>query len=496
MFKLKKLNQIMGDFREIKSEKDLRDKVKKDEQILEKDKKDLIRELWKDFNQRLKEGKQYIQEFVFFGSCGNYFVKHNNRFKIYNKSTITSLYFDRWPPMIKKWFCHNSEDMHTVVNKIGKEPFFIEDDEKKINIAQPFLHTPKPYKSFSEETRSHVDLFLSYIKEVLASDVEESYVYILKWLAYMAQGHKNDSILYMKSPEGTGKSTLCEFILKYVIGPGLSIECTSEPIVDKWNSAVVDKAFVFVEELSCKTPGEWRHASDTLKRWASSSYVTREQKGIDPISIENNMNIIVNSNHEAIYQSSGRRYFLCDISEKYMNDRVYYGHLKRKCYNLEVGHAFYNYLLEYDTKDYIPQDMPETKSKKSAQSLQICIEFQFLKDMFVMKKKGLDKLTLKELYEKFSTWHASVKHKLTQMSKNVFGEKIKKLIPQLRKNGKWVFHIEAHTLKSLAVEQNWLHELDEQHLEEEGVEEDDENVTPQPTINPMLGESPEILFED
>jgi hypothetical protein len=56
-------------------------------------------------------------------------------------------------------------------------------------------------------------LFLTYIYEVWADSNDDSYNYIINWLANMTQGNKNISCIYAISTfEGTGKSTLPEFL--------------------------------------------------------------------------------------------------------------------------------------------------------------------------------------------------------------------------------------------------------------------------------------------
>ena len=48
----------------------------------------------------------------------------------------------------------------------------------------------------------------SYILEVLANNNQKVYDYIIKWYACVAQGKKNETCLYLKGPEGIGKSTI------------------------------------------------------------------------------------------------------------------------------------------------------------------------------------------------------------------------------------------------------------------------------------------------
>ena len=60
---------------------------------------------------------------------------------------------------------------------------------------------------------------LNYLKEIWASDNEAQFQFIIKWLSKMAKGGKNQSVLYLKSEQGIGKSTFTDFLRKHVIGP-------------------------------------------------------------------------------------------------------------------------------------------------------------------------------------------------------------------------------------------------------------------------------------
>ena len=65
--------------------------------------------------------------------------------------------------------------------------------DDKINICPAIKAQNKPYAEFSKKTQDAVKLFLKYILEVLASDNEDSYEYILNWTANMLKGNKNDA---------------------------------------------------------------------------------------------------------------------------------------------------------------------------------------------------------------------------------------------------------------------------------------------------------------
>ena len=82
-----------------------------------------------------------------------------------------------------------------------------------INLSKQFLFkTTKPYSMFSNETKANSQLFLTYMKEVLCSNNDEHYMYLLKWVSNMIKGEKNDSLLYLKGVQGLGKSTFTDML--------------------------------------------------------------------------------------------------------------------------------------------------------------------------------------------------------------------------------------------------------------------------------------------
>jgi len=70
----------------------------------------------------------------------------------------------------------------------------------------------------------------------------------------MARGGKNQSVLYLRSEEGVGKSTFTDFMMKYVIGSKLSLMSGSGPLLSNFNIILYCKLFVVYEELKIFQP--------------------------------------------------------------------------------------------------------------------------------------------------------------------------------------------------------------------------------------------------
>ena len=80
-----------------------------------------------------------------------------------------------------------------------------------------------------------------------------------------------------------------------------------------------------------------------------------------------------------------------------MNDLKYFDHLRKTCFNDEVGHAFFCYLYEIDTTKFQSMDMPVTSAKKD-----LCAELlqpieKFLKFGFLLRGMSINMKVKKHL---------------------------------------------------------------------------------------------------
>ena len=164
--------------------------------------------------------------------------------------------------------------------------------------------------------KENCKIFLSYIKEVLCSNNEEHYIYILKWISNMIKGEKNDSLLYLKGVQGIGKSTLTEMLINYVLGTDITLECGSEPLRSQFNKILMGRLLVVFEELETFSKNEWIAVSGRLKRYTTSNTIDFEVKNEKKFQGENINNYIINTNVDALKDSEGRRIFILDLSTK------------------------------------------------------------------------------------------------------------------------------------------------------------------------------------
>ena len=109
--------------------------------------------------------------------------------------------------------------------------------------------------------------------------------------------------------------------------------------------------------------------------------------------------------------SKNLEYFELDVSSKRLNDFKYFGKINDMCYNDEVGEAFFNYLLEIDTKGFVAITcMPETKAKQDAIADRLPIEYKYLKDTYILTETNLNG-TVDDIYTEYSNYCEDIEKK-------------------------------------------------------------------------------------
>ena len=140
---------------------------------------------------------------------------------------IKKVYFNRLPKELYKWYFKENINIYNIVCELGKPQIY----GNNINMCKTFMHTQKPYNEYSDDIKSRVDKILDFYLNCWCSGDKEQFEYLINWIANMARGNKNQTMIYIKCmTQGIGKSTGCEFIFNNVIGDDLSIETGSQPL--------------------------------------------------------------------------------------------------------------------------------------------------------------------------------------------------------------------------------------------------------------------------
>jgi len=327
----------------------------------------------------------------------------------------------------------------------------------QVNIFYGFKNLKKPYSAYSDEMKNAVDKMNTFIKDIICSGEEDQYEHLIKWLSFMAKGGKNDAILYLKGIEGIGKSTFTDFIKEYVIGNEITGKGEASHLTGDFNKQLMGKILVIFEELSTFGPNQWAGACCKLLDFATGKTCNYSDKYEKKVECENLNNYIINTNMSAI-KKLGRRYFVLDLSTKREKDMVYFADIRNRCYNDEVGEAYFNYLLEIDTVGYYAQNMPLTRAKTEATINAMCLSHKFIKEEFILKKIGINK-TPSELYDCYATF--CNENSKTPLAKRFFKMDLEKVKILTKKSGVNKYKYTYAELDKIAREKGWLDEYDD-----------------------------------
>ena len=400
--------------------------------------------------------KKYITDHIFPIRGGSYLVFEDGQPVNYEREDIKGTYFNKLNKTLSQWFFTEYRGLFTVVCEINQPMLY----ENKINMCPLFMHPQKPYAEYPDEVKSKVDLWLSYMLDVLANGRKDALDYILKCYSMIVKGQKIDSCLYFRSPEGCGKSKNTDFLINHVIGKKMCIISNSEPLKTVYNKILLGKLLVVFEELECMSQREWEGMSSRLKQMITGSTLMYRNLYEKAFEAKNINNYIINTNVEAIQHSEGRRYFCVDVSTKYKGNTKYFANLTNQCMNNEVGEAFYNYLLSIDTTNFNCQgDMPETNNKLDAIVDRLPVEYKFIKENYVLTGLKLSG-NVSNIYDEYVIFCKG--EEKSALTKTKFCAKLREIgIDYTVSNRYNVYRYTNESLLNIAEKGKWIHKLDE-----------------------------------
>jgi|WetSurMetagenome_2_1015567.scaffolds.fasta_scaffold42265_2 hypothetical protein len=408
------------------------------------------------------ETKYYIKSTILKGPRKKWLLFENNEVEEYEESELNSYLGNIIYPALRKWYSENNTLRYQQVIEPGK-PFRYGNskDGFKINSFKNLMHTYTKGKVFDDETKANGQIFLNYILDVLCSGNKKHAEFIENWIGNMCRHGKNDVAIYLKSVQGTGKSTLSEYLTKNIIGREASITTGSYPIVSGFDSTLKGKTLVSFEELESFSPIEWKAISSKLKMMVTGDMWQYNGKGKDPISLSNFSNYIIMSNDDAIKDADGRRYFICDISIKYKGLTEYWNTLydKSTVWNSKTGEYLFHYFIDRCPEKWKAQDhMPETESKKDIHSRLLHPVYQYLKDCFINEGEDL-KMTLTDLHNGYLDKQINDKK---PMGVQLFNGKLKDvgIICKRGHAGALKFNYSVDELKQIAKREKWYSDYD------------------------------------
>jgi hypothetical protein len=201
-------------------------------------------------------------------------------------------------------------------------------------------------------------LMREHIRLVLASDDQERFEYIMRWLAWLMQhpGRRAEVAIVFKGKKGTGKGTLGNCLMK-LFGQHSTQVSNAKHLAGNFNAHLRSTCFLFGDE--CYWPGD-KQSEGTIKRMITEPTRFIEGKGRDGITVPNYLHIMLSSNEDWVVPAgeNERRFFMCAVSEVKLQDQVWFEAIIDQLQNGGYGAMLYD-LIHFDLGDWHPRRVPK-----------------------------------------------------------------------------------------------------------------------------------------
>ena len=204
------------------------------------------------------------------------------------------------------------------------------------------------WKGFSvEPKKGSWDLYKKHIREVITSDDEELYNYILAWMANTVQHPEKQgyTAIVLRGDQGIGKSTFAEWFGS-LFGPHFLELSSSSQLTGRFNAHFHNAIFVFADEAAW--PGD-RSGIGALRRMITQDTLSIERKGLDILMVKNRMHLMIASNENWVVHTriDDRRFAAMDMSDKRRNDFKWFGAIHKELFEQGGLAAMLHDLLEW-----------------------------------------------------------------------------------------------------------------------------------------------------
>lgn len=199
---------------------------------------------------------------------------------------------------------------------------------------------------------------LRFIRDVICAGRKTEFLYVLRWLARLAQlPHKPaDVALVLCGAKGIGKGFFANLVGS-LMPQHFTPLSNPEHLTGRFNGHLRKCVVLFLDEAFYA--GDKKHAS-ILSALITEPLLSYESKGVDPIPDWNRMHLIIASNNEWVIPASldERRFCVLTVSPQHQRDTLYFRGLQEA---LDAGEReqLLNLLLGVDLRDWTPLAVPQ-----------------------------------------------------------------------------------------------------------------------------------------
>ncbi|KNE69768.1 hypothetical protein AMAG_20038 [Allomyces macrogynus ATCC 38327] len=151
--------------------------------------------------------------------------------------------------------------------------------------------------------RDEVAPYLDYILQVICSNRETEYTYVLKWMQELFTSSKaNGVVLCITGLEGTGKGFFYQTLSEHLLGKELCLTLNNADqfLAQTFNSELEKKSLVLFDEMPAVGFKQRRSMFDKLKNMTMDDKIIINEKSMRRDVAKNMNNFMINSNNEAI----------------------------------------------------------------------------------------------------------------------------------------------------------------------------------------------------
>lgn len=344
-----------------------------------------------------------------------------------------------------------------------KERIYHDNQNRKIlNLFDGFYAEKLPIvtmETASIDVLTKFEKMQEFILHRLCDDNQDNYNYVINWLASIVQRReKTKVIIVIKGPEGCGKGMTINYIGNCIFGSKYYIGTAKlDHMVGTFNGLMMNKVFANANEIARTATIPF---ADAIKELIDNPTLVINRKGIEPVEMINQLNLIVTTNNDIPFKIpfNERRFFAIETSSPLLTPKeaTYYGEsifgFSSHNKNNDLISLFYNHLSTIDLSTFNSiQDRPFTDFYKEMVTTSIpCVvlflHYYMYENVHQEEKKIFEKLnndgeTLviqsTVLYNSFIDWwrhfnNVNEKH----MTHSSFGRRLPKIKGVFKKEGK------------------------------------------------------------
>lgn len=365
---------------------------------------------------------------------------------------------------------------------IFDEDFVICHETKRINIAHPFNFKHEEIELIEDEKELYKYLLDEFVLKVICNGNEKVFNFLLDVISCYSHRKQSQIILILVGLGGTGKSKFGELISAIL---GQACKAMSDQVLsgqDMFNSIMVGTSVGVLEETNGKGENNYTDIQRTLKRLATSPFLTCRKMQTDAYEVMNIINFVIISNFLKDIKTD-RRNFVIEPSTHRMEDKGFYKKITMIIQNQRIMQQFFNDLYNRNYNVW-EREIPKTEVAEDLNTQQSSnITNDFLVDLYLSGNRK-PQMHLGELFEKYQsyvTWLGKKKFD-SKLSESIFRHQMRQILEKVEYHKANKAHYDTtnegleKVFKKIKISQEYIAEKKTER-EHDVFEDDEENQT-------------------